>query len=125
MNENNPIVYSVIEKLHQQQEKGLKKYGAYVKTSSYDLKGWMKHAQEEALDFATYLETAIQLLQEQEQAFQARYDFHLSKKYEAMAGFYYDGWSSSTDAINHHALSASLVYQDALTAGFKLKMEGE
>lgn len=59
-----------------------------------------------------------------EQAFQARYDFHISKKYEAMAGFY-DGWSSSADARNHHALSASLVYQDALTAGFKLKTEGE
>lgn len=124
MNENNPIVYSVIEKLHQQQEKGLKKYGAYVKTSSYDLKGWMKHAQEEALDFATYLEAAIQLLQEQEQAFQARYDHHISQKYEAMAGFY-EGWSSSEDARYHHALSASQVYQDALTAGFKLKTEGE
>ncbi|MCY7430496.1 hypothetical protein MCZ49_02020 [Bacillus safensis] len=59
-----------------------------------------------------------------EQAFQARYDYHISKKYEAMAGFY-DGWSSSEDARNHHALSASLVYQDALTAGFKLKTEGE
>ncbi|MFJ5965151.1 hypothetical protein [Bacillus sp. NPDC093026] len=43
-----------------------------------------------------------------EQAFQARYDHHISKKYEAMAGFY-DGWSSSTDARNHHALSARLV----------------
>lgn len=59
-----------------------------------------------------------------EQAFQARYDHHISQKYEAMAGFY-DGWSSSADARNHHALSASLVYQDALTAGFKLKTEGE
>ncbi|MDN0040599.1 hypothetical protein QVO03_09985 [Bacillus aerophilus] len=65
MNENNPIVYSVIEKLHKQQEKGLKKYGVFVKTSSHDLKGWMKHAQEETLDFATYLESAIQLLEEQ------------------------------------------------------------
>ncbi|WP_345808604.1 hypothetical protein [Bacillus pumilus] len=65
MNENNPIIYSVIEKLHKQQEKGLQKYGEEVKTSSYDLKGWMKHAQEEALDFATYLEAAIQLLEEQ------------------------------------------------------------
>lgn len=65
MNENNPIIYSVIEKLHKQQEKGLRKYGVEVKTSSYDLKGWMKHAQEETLDFATYLESAIQLLEEQ------------------------------------------------------------
>ncbi|MFN3092143.1 hypothetical protein [Bacillus pumilus] len=35
MNENNPIISSVITKLHRQQEKGLQKYGAYVKTSSY------------------------------------------------------------------------------------------
>ncbi|WP_081038944.1 hypothetical protein [Bacillus altitudinis] len=65
MNENNPIVYSVIEKLHKQQEKGLRKYGEEVKTSSYDLKGWLEHAQQEAIDFTTYLEAAIQLLEEQ------------------------------------------------------------
>ncbi|MES9726294.1 hypothetical protein ABWK34_18315 [Bacillus safensis] len=64
MNEN-PIISSVITKLHQQQEKGLKKYGVEVETSSHDLKGWLRHAQEEAIDFATYLETAIQLLEEQ------------------------------------------------------------
>ncbi|MGM5473807.1 hypothetical protein [Bacillus pumilus] len=124
MNENNPIISSVITKLHKQQEKGLQKYGVFVKTSSHDLKGWLQHGLEETLDLATYLETAIQLLEEQEQAFQARYDHHISQKYEAMAGFY-DGWSSSEDAKNHHALSASLVYQNALTAGFKLKTEGE
>lgn len=66
----------------------------------------------------------IQKDKEKVQTFQARYDFHISKKYEAMAGFY-DGWSSSTDARNHHALSASLVYQDALTAGIRLKAEGD
>lgn len=65
MNGNNPIISSVITKLHKQQEKGLKKYGVEVDTSSHDLKGWMKHAQEETLDFATYLEAAIQLLEEQ------------------------------------------------------------
>ncbi|WP_260851564.1 hypothetical protein [Bacillus pumilus] len=124
MSENNPIISSVITKLHKQQEKGLKKYGVEVKTSSHDLKEWLQHGLEETLDLATYLETAIQLLKEQEQAFQARYDHHISQKYEAMAGFY-DGWSSSADARNHHTLSASLVYQDALTAGFQLKTEGE
>ncbi|WP_249407375.1 hypothetical protein [Bacillus pumilus] len=124
MNENNLIISKVIEKLHRQQEKGLKKYGVEVETSSHDLKGWLRHAQEEAIDFATYLETAIQLLEEQKQAFQARYDHHISQKYEAMAGFY-EGWSSSADARNHHALSASLVFQDALTAGIRLKVEGE
>ncbi|MEH7760136.1 hypothetical protein V7417_05385 [Bacillus pumilus] len=61
---------------------------------------------------------------EKEQAFQKRYDYHISQKYEAMAGNY-EGWSSSTDARNHHALSASLVYQDALTAGIRLKAEGD
>ncbi len=34
MNENNPIISSVITKLHKQQEKGLQKYGVEVKTSS-------------------------------------------------------------------------------------------
>ncbi|WP_156060340.1 hypothetical protein [Bacillus altitudinis] len=65
MNENNPIISSVITKLHKQQEKGLQKYGVEVKTSSYDLKGWLDHAQQEAIDFTTYLEAAIQLLEEQ------------------------------------------------------------
>lgn len=65
MNENNPIIYSVIEKLHKQQEKGLQKYGVEVETSSHDLKGWLEHAQQEAIDFTTYLEAAIQLLEEQ------------------------------------------------------------
>lgn len=64
MNEN-PIISSVIEKLYQQQAKGLQKYGVAVKTSSYDLKGWLQHGLEETLDLATYLETAIQLLEEQ------------------------------------------------------------
>ncbi|MGG5832177.1 hypothetical protein ACQ4LK_17915 [Bacillus pumilus] len=65
MNENNPIISKVIEKLHRQQEKGLQKYGVEVETSSYDLKGWLEHAQQEAIDFTTYLEAAIQLLEEQ------------------------------------------------------------
>ncbi|MCY7675731.1 hypothetical protein [Bacillus safensis] len=65
MNENNPIIYSVIEKLHKQQEKGLKKYGVEVDTSSHDLKGWLQHGLEETLDLVTYLEAAIQLLEEQ------------------------------------------------------------
>ncbi|MHC2450284.1 hypothetical protein ACUXP3_000882 [Bacillus altitudinis] len=65
MNENNPIIYKVIEKLHKQQEKGLQKYGVEVETSSYDLKGWLEHAQQETIDFTTYLEAAIQLLEEQ------------------------------------------------------------
>ncbi|WP_342498239.1 hypothetical protein [Bacillus sp. FSL M8-0350] len=61
---------------------------------------------------------------EKEQTFQKRYDYHISQKYEAMAGNYAD-WSSNTDAVKHHAMSASLVYQDALTVGIRLKAEGD
>lgn len=98
MNENNPIISTVREKL--------------------------QSVLDETLDNVAYIEEAIQKLAEQEQILQDRYDHHISQKYEAMAGNY-DGWSSSTDARNHHALIASIVYQDALTAGFKLKTEGE
>ncbi|MGX9721826.1 hypothetical protein [Bacillus pumilus] len=66
----------------------------------------------------------IQKDKEKGHVFQKRYDYHISQKYAAMAGNF-DGWSSSTDARNHHALSASLVYQDALTAGIRLKVEGD
>lgn len=78
-------------------------------------------------DVPEYIEECVKDFHEsedKEQTFQKRYDYHISQKYEAMAG-QYDGWSSSTDARNHHALSASLVYQDALTAGIRLKVEGE
>ncbi|MGA4713092.1 hypothetical protein [Bacillus safensis] len=67
---------------------------------------------------------ALHELEDKEQTFQKRYDYHISQKYEAMAG-QYDGWSNSADAVQHHSLSASLVYQDALTAGIRLKVEGE
>ncbi|AVM24254.1 hypothetical protein [Bacillus pumilus] len=67
---------------------------------------------------------ALHELEDKEQTFQKRYDYHISQKYEAMAG-QYDGWSNSTDAVKHHSLSASLVYQDALTAGIRLKAEGD
>ncbi|WP_226567766.1 hypothetical protein [Bacillus stratosphericus] len=67
---------------------------------------------------------ALHELEDKEQTFQKRYDYHISQKYEAMAG-QYDGWSSSADAVKHHSLSASLVYQDALIAGTRLKAEGD
>ncbi|PSB71929.1 hypothetical protein C6345_18415 [Bacillus sp. LNXM12-2] len=84
MNENNPIIYSVIEKLHKQQEKGLQKYGGEVKTSSYDLKGWLQHAQEEAIDFATYLETAIQKLEEQVKSKEEMKFYEVNEPYYAL-----------------------------------------
>ncbi|WP_303984610.1 hypothetical protein [Niallia circulans] len=84
MNENNPIIYSVIEKLHKQQEKGLQKYGVEVETSSHDLKGWLRHAQEEAIDFATYLETAIQKLEEQVKSKEELKFYEVNEPYYAL-----------------------------------------
>lgn len=84
MNENNPIIYSVIEKLHKQQEKGLQKYGVEVETSSHDLKGWLRHAQEEAIDFATYLETAIQKLEEQVKSKEEMKFYEVNEPYYAL-----------------------------------------
>lgn len=84
MNENNPIIYSVIEKLHKQQEKGLQKYGKEVKTSSYDLKGWLEHAQQEAIDFTTYLEAAIQLLEEQVKSKEEMKFYEVNEPYYAL-----------------------------------------
>ncbi|MCY7679915.1 hypothetical protein MH122_14015 [Bacillus pumilus] len=89
-----------------------------------NMQRWSERFYQRKMDMEP-IEKYLKMIQkEKEQTFQKRYDYHISQKYEAMAGFY-DGWSSSTDARNHHALSASLVYQDALTPGIRLKVEGE
>lgn len=88
-----------------------------------NMQRWSERFYQRKMDMEP-IEKYLKMIQkEKEQTFQKRYDYHISQKFEAMAGFY-DGWSS-TDARNHHALSASLVYQDALTAGIRLKAEGD
>ncbi|MGG0690723.1 hypothetical protein ABE067_18880 [Bacillus safensis] len=124
MNENTPIISSVITKLHKQHEKDLKKYGVEVETSSYDLKGWLEYAQQEAIDFTTYLEAAIQKLAEQEQILQDRYDRHISLKNECMQSEYHDPENRLADILIH-SKNASAVYQIAASLGFTLKTEGE
>ncbi|WP_338335480.1 hypothetical protein [Bacillus altitudinis] len=91
-----------------------------------NMQRWFERVYQRKMDIESmekYLKV-IQKDKEKVQTFQKRYDYHISQKYAAMAENF-DGWSSSTDARNHHALSASLVYQDALTAGIRLKVEGE
>lgn len=94
-----------------------RKYLDELSESKWDVPESIKESVKEMIN-------ALHELEDKEQTFQKRYDYHISQKYEAMAGRY-DGWSSSEDAKNHHALSASLVYQDALTAGIRLKAEGD
>lgn len=89
-----------------------------------NMQRWSERVYQRKMDMEPMKKLLKVIQMDKEQTFQKRYDYHISQKHEAMAGFY-DGWSSSADARNHHALSASLVYQDALTAGFKLKTEGE
>jgi hypothetical protein len=52
-------VEAVREKLRQRAEVGLRKYGVTTERTDMGLVDWLRHAQEEALDQAVYLEAAI------------------------------------------------------------------
>ena len=52
-------VEGVREKMRQRAEIGLAKYGVTTERTDLDLRAWMKHAQEEAMDLAVYLERAM------------------------------------------------------------------
>ena len=49
-------VEAVREMLLQRSIVGLKKYGVTTERTDIDLKGWIKHALEEAMDFCVYLQ---------------------------------------------------------------------
>lgn len=49
-------VEKVREMLYNRMETGYKKYGVTTERTDIDLLGWLQHAQEEALDFAVYIE---------------------------------------------------------------------
>ena len=52
-------VEGVREKMRQRAEIGLAKYGVTTERKDLDLRAWMQHAQEEAMDLAVYLERAM------------------------------------------------------------------
>ena len=54
-----PNVDAVIAKLREREALGLRKYGVSTYDAKLSLKDWATHAQEEALDFAVYLEAII------------------------------------------------------------------
>lgn len=54
-----PIVNRVISKLASRSAQGMKTYGVAMTRKDIDLLSWLKHAQEEALDMANYLERII------------------------------------------------------------------
>ncbi len=55
------INQAVITKLQTRAETGAKKYGVTMDRTDLNELQWLTHAQEEALDFAVYLEKLIQL----------------------------------------------------------------
>lgn len=55
-----PIVESVRLKLLQRSQIGISKYGTTLYENQISRLAWLKHAQEEALDLANYLEVLIQ-----------------------------------------------------------------
>lgn len=60
---DDPIVNAVIAKLTSRSALGLTKYGVTMADSPETTLAFARHAQEEALDFANYLEVIIQRLQ--------------------------------------------------------------
>lgn len=54
-----PNVEAVREKLKQRAEVGLAKYGTDTTRQDLSFVDWLRHAQEEALDLAVYLERII------------------------------------------------------------------
>ena len=55
-----PIVESVRRKLLERSQTGIKKYGTMLNRTDLSRLDWLRHAQEEALDLANYLEVLIQ-----------------------------------------------------------------
>ena len=59
-----PHVSMVVTRFLERSRVGQEKYGTDLTRSDLSLKDWLKHAQEEAMDFVLYLETARAKLEE-------------------------------------------------------------
>lgn len=53
-------VHAVRRKLLERSMKGLQKYGVTLERTDLNRLDWLRHAQEEAMDLANYLEVLIQ-----------------------------------------------------------------
>ena len=50
---------AVIEKIRLRRDAGRKKYGTTMERTDLDRRAWLRHAQEEAMDLAIYLERLL------------------------------------------------------------------
>lgn len=57
--EQDPIVQKVLERVHKRSQTGIAKYGCTMMRGDVTTAEWLRHAQEEALDLAVYLERII------------------------------------------------------------------
>lgn len=70
-----PIVDRVIAKYNERSQAGIKKYGTMLTRDDLSTTDWLKHAQEEAMDFSLYLEKLMIVMREN----------HLSEYYDKAA----------------------------------------
>lgn len=56
---SDPLVQRVINKISTRSEAGMKKYGVTMERQDVSTIEWLRHAQEEAMDLAIYLERCI------------------------------------------------------------------
>ncbi len=59
MSDVDPVVERVREKLRLRSNTGIKKYGRTMDREDLDTVAWLRHAQDESLDLAIYLERLI------------------------------------------------------------------
>lgn len=57
---DDPIVAAVCAKMKQRSQVGQAKYGVMLNRTDLSRLDWLRHAQEEAMDLANYLEVLIQ-----------------------------------------------------------------
>lgn len=60
---NDDVVVDVLERIKKRADEGMDKYGVPMTRTDIDTVGWLRHAQEEALDLAIYLERIIRDLE--------------------------------------------------------------
>ena len=56
---NDEVVVSVLERIKERADEGMEKYGVPMTRDDVTTIQWLRHAQEEALDLAIYLERII------------------------------------------------------------------
>lgn len=56
---SDPIVEAVMERMARRSEQGMKTYGVPMTRPDVSTIEWLRHAQEEAMDLAVYLERVI------------------------------------------------------------------